>query len=83
MFNSKNDGDLNKKYTMRLIRKIKRVFITPPQQEFQWSPEEFNRAKKWAKSQDDPDNPNKSLWDRVYSPRLESEEILHELNKFI
>ena len=67
----------------RLFRKIARKFTAQPEAGFTWTREDFERAKRWAKSQDDPDNPKRSLWDRVYSPRKESAEILHELNLMI
>ena len=67
----------------RVIRKIRKAFTRTPETGFTWSVEDFNRAKNWAKSEDDPDNPSRSLWDRVYSPRKDSVDILHELNMFL
>lgn len=67
----------------RIIRKIRKMFTTTPEKGFEWSVEDFNRARRWAKSEQDPDNPNRSLWDRVYTPRKDSVEVLHELNSFL
>ena len=67
----------------RMIRKIRKAFTRTPEVGFMWSVEDFNRAKNWAKSEDDPENTNRSLWDRVYSPRKDSVDILHELNSFL
>ncbi len=44
----------------KLIRKIKRGFVSTPTREFGWSVKDFKAAEKWAKTQDDPDFTNQS-----------------------
>ena len=41
------------------------MFVPTPTREFGWSVEDFEAAKRWAKTQDNPDNPNQSLWDSI------------------
>lgn len=48
-----------------------------------WSAEDFNKAKKWAQSRLHPRHKNKTIWEAVYSPRYDSTEVIHEINKFI
>lgn len=67
----------------KLIRKVKRAFVKVPESGFSWSVEDFENAKKWAKAQDDPDNPKRSLWKKIYSPRKDSVDILSEINTYL
>lgn len=67
----------------RLLIKLRQLFSSAPNYPLTWSQEDFEKGMKWAKSQFDPDDPNRSLWDRVYIPRKDSVDILNELNKFL
>lgn len=67
----------------RLFRKIKGVFTSKPEAGFLWSVEDFEAAKKWAKSQDYPENPRISLWEGVSSISADSTEIIHNLNQYL
>jgi len=67
----------------KLIRKIKRGFVATPTREFGWSVADFEAAKKWAKTQDDPDFPKQSLWDACYPTRNESSYILAKINNYL
>ena len=56
------------KYFIKLWRKIKDFFFIDHEGPFGWSPEEFKKAKRWAKNQPHPkfpDHPSYSLWDYV------------------
>ncbi len=59
------------------------MFVEKPKEHFLWTVKDFRKAKKWAKTQKDPENPKRSLWDRCYSGRLDSAEVLHNINQFI
>jgi len=48
-----------------------------------WSVDDFKRAKKWAQCRVHPNFKDKSIWEVVYSPRYDTTEVLHEINKFI
>lgn len=64
----------------KLIRKIKRGFVPTPTKEFGWSVNDFEAAKKWAKTQDNPNNPKQSLWDSCYPNRNDSSYVLAKIN---
>ena len=49
----------------RIVRKIRSWFTPTPTVPFTWSVEDFEAAKRWAKSQPHPDAPQLSLWDKV------------------
>ena len=49
----------------RIGRKIRSWFVPTPTKPFTWSTEDFETAKRWAKSQPHPDVPQLSLWDKV------------------
>jgi hypothetical protein len=65
----------------KLKRYVLSFFYKKPKQELTWSLEDFNKGKKWAMTQPNPYDKNKSLWDLIYSPRLDSIEIINEINK--
>jgi hypothetical protein len=44
---------------------------------------DFENGKKWAQCRLYPGEKYRSIWDVVYSPRFDSTEVLHEINKFI
>lgn len=58
-------------------------FVKKPLKPFTWTVEDFRKAKRWAKTQRDPENTKRSLWDRYYSVRQESTEVLHNINQYI
>lgn len=65
----------------KLLRKIKSAFVPTPKKEFGWSVEDFEAAKRWAKTQNDPKNPKLSLWDTASSSNWnESSYILAKIN---
>jgi hypothetical protein len=67
----------------RLIRK----WFTPSYkdiQKFEYSPEGFQKAKRWAKTQRHPKMPKRhglTLWDFVKDGWIDSEHKLHQINK--
>ena len=68
-----------------LFRNWIRGLFTPEYEEpFGWSPEDFNKARRWARNQPHPkfpDHPRMSLWDYVSNNWIDSEYKLHEINK--
>jgi hypothetical protein len=64
----------------KLIRSIRRKFTKDLEGPLEWNLEDFERGKRWAKSQDATDGSNRSLWDQIYSPRKDSSEIIAEIN---
>jgi len=68
----------------KYLIKLKSLFTKTPEREFTWTVEDFEAAKKWAKSQPDPEDPSRTLWERAYvSNWNESAYILSEINKQI
>jgi len=68
----------------RLFMKIRSFFVNDPVEPYTWTVEDFEAAKKWAKSQPDPENKNQSIWDRAYkSGWNESAYILAEINRHL
>jgi|LauGreDrversion4_2_1035121.scaffolds.fasta_scaffold544715_2 hypothetical protein len=68
---------------MWLILFFRRLFVKKPNRPLRWSVEDFEWGKKWAMSQPHPFSKRKTLWDFIYSPRYDSVEVLHEINKRI
>jgi hypothetical protein len=64
----------------RIIRKIRARFTKTPTDPFTWTVKDFEAAKRWAKSQPDPENPARSLWDSI-PDRDDSSYILAKINK--
>ena len=62
------------------IRKLNSPTLTKP---LLWSVIDFENGKKWAQCRLYPGEKYRSIWDVVYSPRFDSTEVLHEINKFI
>ena len=61
--------------------KVRSLFTDTPTRLYTWSVGDFRSARRWAKSQPDPDNKNQSLWDKVNkSGWYESEYILSKVN---
>ncbi len=64
--------------------KVLRRWFTPSYKninKFDYSPEGFQKAKRWAKAQPHPFLINLTLWDYVDSGWIDSEYKLHEINK--
>jgi hypothetical protein len=66
---------------MYLIRFIRSLIYKKPNKQLVWSVEDFKTAKQWSKTQPHPFNKWKTLWDFIYSPRYDSAEVIHEVNK--
>lgn len=66
---------------MKIIRFIRGLFVVKPNRKLLWTPNDFKLAKSWAKTQPHPTNRFKTLWDSIYSPKKDSVDILHEVNK--
>jgi len=67
-----------------LIRKFRRLFLRKQEGPFEYSPEGFVKAKRWAKTQPHPKYPlasAHSLWGYVKGNWIDSEYLLHEINK--
>lgn len=62
--------------------KILSFFVKKPTREFTWTVEDFELAKKWAKSKPHPFKSNKTLWD-FCSVKGDSVDTVHNINKFI
>jgi hypothetical protein len=66
-----------------MLRVLRRLF-TPKYKninKFDYSPEGFQKAKRWAKVQPHPFLINLTLWDYVDTGWIDSEHKLHEINK--
>ena len=64
--------------------KVLRKWFTPSYKNikrFEYSPEGFQKAKRWAKAQPHPFLINLTLWDYVDNGWIDSEYKLHEINK--
>ena len=70
---------------MSIKRALIRLIAKKPTERLNWSVDDFKKAKLWAMGQPHPDPmvKNKSLWDYVNQTRMDSIEIIHEINKFI
>lgn len=62
--------------------KFRSLFTENPTEGFSWTIEDFEKAKKWAKSKPHPFTPKKTLWDYC-EDRDDSVYTLHNINKFI
>jgi len=65
----------------KLYQKIRSWFLPKHEGSFGWSPEEFVKARRWAKTQPHPSVPQLSLWDFVNSNHIDSEYKLNAINK--
>lgn len=65
----------------KLYQKIRSWFLPKHEGLFEWSPEEFVKARRWAKTQPHPSVPQLSLWDFVNSNHIDSEYKLNAINK--
>jgi len=66
-----------------LIKKIRGWFLRKHEGPFEYSPDGFTRAKRWAKTQPHPKFPKSAhtLWGYVKGNWIDSEYKLHEINK--
>lgn len=62
---------------------IASLLVKKPDHKLEFSVKDFELGKKWAKTQRDPSNPKKSLWERCYDKRGDSVQTLNNINKFI
>jgi len=70
-----------------MIAKIKRfvlgLFVKKPNVPLNWTVEDFQRAKAWAKTQPHPSNPKLTYWDYIYSNRVDSVDVLMQVNQYL
>jgi hypothetical protein len=66
---------------MFLIRFIRSFFVKKPNRKLMWTVNDFQWGEKWAKTQPHPRFKNKTLWDAIHLPWMDSTETIHELNK--
>lgn len=68
----------------RIVRKIRSWFVPTPTIPFTWSVEDFEAAKKYAKSQPHPENDKQSLWDYAQRSSFDdSSYILARINEHL
>jgi hypothetical protein len=67
----------------KLITKFRSFFTKIPAESLSWNGNDFKTAKRWALSQPDPMGEMANLWERIYSPRKDSVEIIAEINSII
>lgn len=67
----------------RVKRYILSIFTKKPTIPLTWSVEDFQRAKAWAKTQPHPNNPRLSYWDYIYSNRVDSTDVLMQVNQYL
>mgnify|MGYP001252215835 FL=1 len=71
-------------FIIKILRKIRSWLLPKHDGEFEYSPEGFTKARRWAKNQPHPhlpDHPARSLWDYVSGNWIDSEYKLNEINK--
>ena len=66
----------------KILMKVRALFVKRPSRKLTWSCEDYVLGKKWAKSQPQPFNKNKTLWDLCYD-KQESIYTIDNLNKFL
>ena len=68
----------------RIIRKIKSWFVPTPTVPFTWSVEDFEAARKYAKTQPHTENNNQSLWEYAQRSSFDdSSYILARINEHL
>ena len=68
----------------KIIRKIRSWFIPTPTMPFTWSVEDFEAARKYAKTQPHPENNNQSLWEYAQRSSFDdSSYILARINEHL
>jgi hypothetical protein len=66
----------------KILMTVKSFFIKRPTKKLTWSYENYEWAKKWARTQPHPFKKNLTLWDFVYD-KNESTYTIDNLNKFL
>lgn len=61
---------------------IRRMFLKKPDRKLNWTVDDYEMGKKWAKSVPHPFMKNKTLWDLCYD-RRDSANTIHNINKFL
>jgi hypothetical protein len=59
------------------------LFVKRPNVPLHWTYEDFQRAKAWAKTQPHPSNPKLTYWDYIYSYRVDSVDVLMQVNQYL
>jgi hypothetical protein len=68
----------------KIIRKIRSWFVPTPIVPFTWSVEDFEAARKYAKTQPHPENNNQSLWEYAQRSSFDdSSYILARINEHL
>ena len=68
----------------RIVRKIRSWFVPTPTVPFTWSVEDFEAARKYAKTQPHPENDNQSLWEYAQRSSFDdSSYILARINEHL
>lgn len=68
----------------KIIRKIRSWFVPTPTVPFTWSVEDFEAARKYAKTQPHPENNNQSLWEYAQRSSFDdSSYILARINEHL
>ena len=65
----------------KLFRRFRRKFTKDLESPLTFTPEDFERGKKWAKAQDAIDGSNRSLWDQINGPRQDTIATIAFINK--
>jgi len=68
----------------KIVRKIRSWFVPTPTVPFTWSVEDFEAARKYAKTQPHPENNNQSLWEYAQRSSFDdSSYILARINEHL
>ncbi|MBD45029.1 MAG: hypothetical protein CMC65_07400 [Flavobacteriaceae bacterium] len=68
----------------KIVRKIRSWFVPTPTVPFTWSVEDFEAAKKYAKTQPHPENNKQSLWEYAQRSSFDdSSYILARINEHL
>jgi len=68
----------------KIVRKIRSWFVPTPTVPFTWSVEDFEAARKYAKTQPHPENDNQSLWEYAQRSSFDdSSYILARINEHL
>lgn len=66
----------------QIIMRIESLFVERPRTKLKWSPIDFEKGKRWAKTQPHPFLKDKTLWD-LCEDRHSSVYTVDNLNKFL
>ncbi len=68
----------------KIIRKVKSMFVKTPTSLFRWCPEDWEAAKKYAKTQPHPENDRESLWEYAQKSSFDdSSYVLARINEHL